>query len=441
MARDAFLSASFWHGSIDRARAVLATHPELAGVALDIHVAATLGDDAAVRRFLAADPSLARSKSGPRDVEPLVYLCFSVFLQHDASRSDAFVRAATALLDAGADPNGGFHDETHRPNPEWESVLYGAAGVAHHAGLTRLLLERGANPNDEEVPYHGAEGHDNAALRELIASGKLTAESLDVMLVRKADWHDLEGVRLLCDAGADPHRMTRFGRTALHHALLRDNSLAIVDLLLDRGADPQLRTRDSGRSAVAIAARRGRGDVLDSLERRGVPLALDGVDRLIAACARGDGDECRGIAAAEPALVRALVADGGTLLAEFAGTNNAAGLALLLDLGVPIDARYAGDGYFVISAGSTALHVAAWRASHDAVELLLARDADPDARDARGHTPLMRAVSACVDSYWSSRRSPRSVRALLDAGASPAGVSIPTGYDAIDALLAGAARR
>ena len=441
MVRDTFLAASFWHGSIDRARSILAAHPELTGVALDIHIAATLGDDAAVRRFLAADPSLVSAKSGPRNVEPLVRLCFSVFLQHDASRSDAFVRAATALLDAGADPNGGFHDETHRPDPEWESVLYGAAGVAHHAGLTRLLLERGANPNDEEVPYHGAEGHDNAALRELLASGKLTAESLDVMLVRKADWHDLEGVRLLLDAGADPRRMTRFGRTALHHALLRDNDLPMIDLLLDRGADPRLRARDTGRSAIAIAARRGRGDVLASLRRRGIPFALDGVDRLIAACASGEADEARALVAAEPPLARAIVADGGTLLAEFAGTNNVEGLALLLDLGAPIDARYAGDGYFGIAPASTALHVAAWRASHDALELLLARGADPDARDGRGQTPLMRAVSACVDSYWSSRRSPRSVRALLAAGASPAGVPIPSGYDAIDTMLADAARR
>ena len=439
MLRDTFLTAAFWHGSLERARTILAEDPSLA--TSDIHVAATLGDDAAVRRFLAAHPSLARSKSGPRRVEPLVHLCFSVFLQHEPSRSDAFVRAATALLDAGADPNGGFHDETHRPNPEWESVLYGAAGVAHHAPLTRLLLQHGANPNDEEVPYHGAEGHDNAALRELIASGKLTADSLDVMLVRKADWHDLEGVRLLLDAGADPRRVTRFGRTALHHALLRDNALAILDLLLDRGADPHLQARDTGRSAVAIAARRGRGDVLASLERRGVPLALEGVDGLIAACARGDVYAARRTAEVEPERVRALAAEGGTLLAEFAGTDNAAGLALLLDLGLPIEARYAGDGYFAIAAGSTALHVAAWRASHDAVELLLARGADPDARDGRGHTPLMRAVSACVDSYWSSRRSPRSVRALLDAGASPAGVSIPTGYDAIDSLLATAPRR
>ena len=37
-----------------------------------------------------------------------------------------------------------------------------AAGVAHHPGLTQLLLDRGADPNDDEVPYHVGESYDNA---------------------------------------------------------------------------------------------------------------------------------------------------------------------------------------------------------------------------------------------------------------------------------------
>ena len=45
-------------------------------------------------------------------------------------------------------------EQNHQPAAEWESVIYGAAGVAKHPELTRLLLERGADPNDEETPYH-----------------------------------------------------------------------------------------------------------------------------------------------------------------------------------------------------------------------------------------------------------------------------------------------
>jgi hypothetical protein len=48
----------------------------------------------------------------------------------------------------------------------------------------------------------------------------------------------------------------------------------------------------------------------------------------------------------------------------------------------------------------------------------------------------MLAVRACVDSYWAGRRSPESVKALLDAGARVTGFAIPSGYADVDALLA-----
>jgi hypothetical protein len=47
----------------------------------------------------------------------------------------------------------------------------------------------------------------------------------------------------------------------------------------------------------------------------------------------------------------------------------------------------------------------------------------------------MLAVKACVDSYWTNRRSPESVEALLRAGASVNGVDFPCGYAEVDALL------
>src|SRR5579864_6280696 len=131
-----FIDSSLWHGSLDRSEAILAAHPEIA--ASDIHTAAILGDDAAVRRFLALDPANATAKGGPRGWDALTHLCFSKYLRLDRARSDGFVRAATALLDAGAGANTGFYEGNHQPQPEWESVLYGAAGVAHHPEMTRL---------------------------------------------------------------------------------------------------------------------------------------------------------------------------------------------------------------------------------------------------------------------------------------------------------------
>jgi ankyrin repeat protein len=334
-------------GTLDRADAILAAHPDVA--TRGIHAAAILGDDETVRRFLERDPALARAKGGPRGWDALTHLCFSRYLRLDAARSEAFVRAARALLDAGADANTGWFERDHLPHPTWESAIYGAAGYAHHAELTRLLLERGADPNDEETPYHAPETYDNAALRVLVESRKLSDDSLAMILFRNTDWHDVEGIRWLLAHGVAADRMTRWGRTTLQNALLRDNSLAIVELLLDHGADPAREATHSDRpgshtsphSAIAIAAYRGRGDVLELLARRGVPIALDGVEALIAACARADTSAIREITARDPSLAAMLVAEGGALLAMFAGNDNVGGVPAHLDHGGDVKSRFA----------------------------------------------------------------------------------------------------
>ena len=423
-----------WHatGTLERAESLLAANPAVASS--DIHAAAALGDDVTVRRFLALDPQRATAKGGPYGWDPLTHLCFSRFLKLDRTRSEGFVRAATALLDAGASPNTGWFEGDHEPNPVWESALYGAAGVAHHAPLTRLLVERGADPNDDEVPYHTPEGYDNGALQALVESGRLTADSLAMMLIRKHDWHDVDGVEYLLEHGADPNHQRRWGFTALHHAIARDNQFEIVALLLDHGADPS-RTQD-GLTAVVMAARRGRSDLLELFERQGVSLPLAGVDGLIAACACNDTAAIDAIRQREPQLVTKLLGMGGRLLAEFAGNGNAAGVAHLLNLGVSPDALFdEGDGYWDVAPRSTALHVAAWRMRPGTLKLLLARGAPVDARDGDNRSPLALAVKSCVDSYWMERRTPESVAALLAAGASVSGIPYPSGYTEVDHLL------
>jgi ankyrin repeat protein len=428
--RAAFLVAATWHGTLERAEAILAAHRELASG--DVHTAAVLGDAAAVRSFLARDRANATVKSAPYGADALVYLCLSKYLRLDPRRSDDFLSAAEALLDAGAHPGSGFW--TTGQYPEFETALYGAAGVAHHPGLTALLLERGADPNDEEAVYHSPETDDNRAMQLLVETGQVTASNLAMMLIRKHDWHDLEGVRYLLERGADPNLGLR-GRelTALHHAIARDNSLAIIELLLDHGADAKRLAE--GISAVAGAARRGRGDLLELFELRGVPTEPHGEIGLLAACARHDATRVEAIASSEPGTVRAMLESGGARLAEFAGNWNTEGVRHLLDLGVPVAALYDGDPYFGIARDSTALHVAAWKGVASTVQLLIARGASVNAADGAGRTPLVLAVKACVDSYWTERRTPESVRALLAAGASVDGVRYPSGYAEVDALL------
>lgn len=146
-------------------------------------------------------------------------------------------------------------------------------------------------------------------------------------------------------------------------------------------------------------------------------------------------DAVRSLTRQEPDLVRQFLAEGGTLLAEFAGTGNTDGIRQLLDVGVSVAALYEGDPYFDIAKSSTALHVAAWRAWPSTVKLLIERGAPVNALDGKERTALALAVLACVDSYWSYRRTPESVEVLLQAGASMDGIDIPCGYDEVDRLL------
>jgi len=430
-----------WHasGSLEHAQLILARYPEVATA--NIYTAAVLADEPTLRAFLARDPRLATATGGPHQWDALTYLAFSRYLRLDPSRSDAFVSTARVLLDAGASANTGWMETTDDDPPRefLESVLYAAAGLARHAGLTQLLLERGADPNDEETCYHAPETYDNTVVRILIDSGRCNERSLSWLAARKADWHDDKGLLLALDGGANPNYMTQWSHTPFQHSIRRDNGLVMIEMFLDHGADPYIRNAD-GRNAFQMSAYHGRGDILSALEMRGFAPQYDGptpdLDTLVAACARGDLPQAQSLIAQNSHLLQQLLQIGGSLLSRFTGVGNLEGVRVLLDLGIPPDALWPdGDPYFDMTRNSTALQNAAWRARHDIVSELIARGAPINATDLRGRTALQLAVKACIDSYWKSRRQPDSVAALLAAGATTQGIHLPTGYDPIDELL------
>ena len=381
-------------GTLEEAEAILAAHPEVADA--DIYIAAILGDSDGVRRLLVEDARRATARGGPYGWDALTYLCFSRYLRIQGG--ERFVQAAEALLDAGAESNTGFFESEHQPEPTFESALYGAAGVAHHAGLTRLLLARGADPNlGGEVAYHAPEGFDDEAMKAVVMSGRLADAGLMTMLHRKLDWTDEGGVRWLLEHGADANRVSAWGDRALHHSLARDNALPLLEALMDFGADPMLTVppRD-GRSAVAVAARAGRADALELFEQRGFPIELDGDDAFFAAVSRGDRGQARAFVAAEPGIVQRLESSQPGVVATLAGAGNTTATGLALDLGFPLSAD--------------ALSVAVWRERLDTVRLLLARGAPVSA------SVLSLAERALTEmSEWTPHHSREILEALQGA--------------------------
>ena len=426
-----------WHssGSLEHAEMLLSRYPHVATES--IFSSAALANESAVCDWLKRDPSLAMAKGGPRRWDPLTYLCFSRYLRIEKDRSASFVRCARALLEAGASANTGWIDYIDDPlRPVPETAIYGAAGIAQNPDLTELLLDYGADPNDEETPYHVPETYDNSVLKIILASDRLNERSLATVAARKCDWHDAAGLQLALEHGANPNFLTVWKHSPFHHSIRRGNGLVMIKQFLDHRADPWLANASDGRNAFQMAAGYGRADILDALDQRGFKAELRGFDELLATCAHAQIDAARSILTAAPDLLGKLHAMGGTVLAHFAGADNDGGVRTLLALGISPNALWSeGDGYWELTPDSTALHVAAWRAHHKVVGTLIAAGTRVDAHDARNRTALQLAVKACTDSYWQRRRQPDSVTALLAAGASTNGIDLPTGYDAIDELL------
>ncbi|MGH2408789.1 MAG: hypothetical protein ACRDGS_00330, partial [Chloroflexota bacterium] len=193
----AFLRASVG-GPEKRAAALLAKHPELA--TLNIRTALVLGDVPKVRETLAVNPDLAQQTDPFSGWPAILAVCSSRWHRIDPSRLPGMLEVAEMLLDAGADPNS---SSPGRGGIGRCSTLYGAAGTANNPALTRLLLERGAIPSDHTL-YLAAFFDDHQCLQLLLPRVKNIGESQ--ALAAPISTGDVEGVRILLDAGVDPRR-------------------------------------------------------------------------------------------------------------------------------------------------------------------------------------------------------------------------------------------
>jgi ankyrin repeat protein len=411
VARD-FLDAA----TEDRAEAdaLLAADPGLA-TASPFH-ALVLGDTDAVDGAVDAGLVDVRAAAvGPLAMPPLAYVCFSRYAQRGSPRASALVETARRLLARGADPGATFETPKHPGNPF--PCLYGATGYNNNPTLARLLIAAGAAVDDDESIYHSTEHPDLECLRLLLAPRPRVREHV---LKHMLDREDVTGTTLLLDAGADPAEPNGRGETALHWAVWRDRSPAILTLLLARGAPIDARRID-GRTAYALAVLFGRDALAATLRDAGADTALSEVDRFVLACAGPEGPA--GWPSAPPPLAPA----DAHLLPDLADAGRGAAVLGLLAAGVGVHEQ--GE------LGATALHYACWR-GHDAlVAPLLARGADTTRIDRtfRATPPgwLLHGARFCD--------APRgdyaaALRALVDAGATVT-AGEPTGRPEVDAIL------
>jgi len=397
-----------------RAEEILSAHPKIASAGF--YVALVLGDHQQVDRTLTETPSLTNAKSGPRNCEPLIYLCFSRYSNRRSARAAAIVETARVLLRHGANPNASFTPQDLPNNPL--SCLYAATGLNNNPDLGLLLLEAGANPNDGESLYHSTEHPDLACMKLLLRFG---AEPNRANALRHIlDYEHSEGARLLLDAGADPNDPNERGDTALHWAVWRGRSVGIVTMLLDRGADINVKRKD-GRTAYALAILGGKKELAELLRSRGASTELSDIDQFVAASANDQHP------LTAPPSPRPLP-EYEQLVPHLAAVHNTAAVRGLLQAGFPVNAR--GEH------GGTALHWACWKGYADLVELLLDHHASLDIKDHSFQAPPSGWMHHGTQNCGERGGDYAAVARLLIAAGDPLqGCKSPTGNAELDAVL------
>lgn len=166
------------------------------------------------------------------------------------------IEALAFLLDHGANPNA--------PDPRgWTPLVL--AGQRDLKAAEILLVEAGAKVGAEEAVAIG----DLKALRRLLerdpnlAHRRFTDADLTLLLLAVME-DELEMVSLLLEAGADPNQQDLNANGALHSAVLGDGSEELIRLLLDAGADPNL-PDGVGQSPLHLASAKARPTIVSLL--------------------------------------------------------------------------------------------------------------------------------------------------------------------------------
>ena len=351
----------------------------------NIWSAAAAGIPAAVANFLDAEPELV-NRPGPHGWAPLICACYSRVKPVDPAHSTFVV--AKLLLDRGADPNAftmkGNMDERLDQTARRFTALTGmfgggSTGMANQPPhprwhpLAELLLERGADPADEEALaiQQGREG----------TYGKLE------ILLRYGLTPDAKARR--AHAGG----ITLMGRALSQVA--RAGDVESVKLLLAHHA----RTDEAFRAKTPWqhAMHQGHLEIAHILEQAGAPVSeLDDVAQFVSACAAADERGALAMLEHAPDLLARAPKDM-VIRAVNGGRKEA--VNLVLDLG--FDPDWMDE--------ITALHVAAGQGREEIVRLLMKRGASLTLRE-----PFYDATAIGWADFFDQRQT-RGI--LLDEGA------------------------
>lgn len=254
--------------------------------------------------------------------------------------------------------------------------------------LTRLLLEYGADPHDNQVLYNVFA--DNTSRRLLDEDIVWLLDLMYEHSVRrghKADWDDptwpMFDMRGAPSLGDDERRV--HGARFMLDAAVDRNLLRLAEWMLRHGAGPNTPAgelwRRPKRTLYQDALTRGHEEMAELLVRYGAtptPLHLEGIDAFVVACLDMDRVRVHALLAEHPEYLR----DHRPLFAAV-DKDRADVAETLLDLGWSPDTEDAEH------SGTRALHIAAASGAVRCATLLIERGAEIDPRETNyDGTPL-----------------------------------------------------
>ena len=207
----------------------------------------------------------------------------------------------------------------------------------------------------------------------------------------KATKHNTNSATLLLQRSADPRLVNDVGESPLYYAVQHKNP-SLVQHLIDANVDVNLQTKKKGRTALHMAVYKDNTFAVRQLCAAGADVhavCMDGHTAVYVAVFLGHWDVVYALHESGASLHVADAA-GCTLLHTAAkwGYNDV--LLYLIRHNVDMHRR-------CIQDGSTALHAAVKNRHSTAVSMLCEANADVNAQDGQGYTPLAFADGECRD--------------------------------------------
>lgn len=340
-----------------RAQKILDTHPTVS--TYSFYTALVTGNTEVVAAALQSNPMLARQRGGPLDWPALLYVTYSRI------GAAGEVAIATGLVDLllsnGADPNAHVMlNDIYRFTALTGAMGEGEAGVAnqpphpHALPVARLLLERGADPNDGQGLYNTMFADNASRWLQLLHSFGLQATD-------RINWDQSDSAPTCFDF-------------LLGHAV-KNGLFERIKELVAIGADVNCVDDYERRPVHTLALFAGHNDIAQWLSDRGARHeTLTQRDNAMIAIAAGAWDELQSQLAAAPNLK-----EDALLLHHAANRGSREMVWQMLDAGFAVDGTDAG--------GMTLLHSFAWNNDIDGVKQLLQRGADTTIRSKHYDSP------------------------------------------------------